>query len=134
MRCDSHVHLVGPIGQYPQLASRTYTADVATLKQLETVAAARAVRRFVIVQPSFCGADDTLLLDGLRLLGARGRGVAVIEPERTPVRTLASYAREGVRGLRLNLYSPIRDKGPLAERFMALAGVVADNVAAELKA
>jgi 2-pyrone-4,6-dicarboxylate lactonase len=63
MRCDSHVHIVGPLDRYPQVAERTYQADIATLKQLENVSATRAVRRFVIVQPSFYGVDNFGRLD-----------------------------------------------------------------------
>ena len=61
----------GPQDRYPQLAERTYLADVATLKQLENVSAGRAIRRFVIVQPSFYGADNSLLRESLSLLSGR---------------------------------------------------------------
>ena len=123
MRCDSHVHIVGPLDRYPQVSERTYTADIASLKQLESVSATRAVRRFVIVQPSFYGTDNGLLLESLDVLAGRGRGVAVVNPEATAARTLSAYAGQGVRGLRLNLYSPLRDKAPLADRFEAVAGI-----------
>jgi predicted TIM-barrel fold metal-dependent hydrolase len=123
MRCDSHVHIVGPLERYPQLEERTYIADVATLKQLESVSATRAIRRFVIVQPSFYGTDNSLLLESLDSLGGRGRGVAVVNPQVTSARTLATYAAQGVRGLRINLYSPLREKAPLADRFAAIVGV-----------
>ena len=122
MRCDSHVHIVGPADRYPQVAERTYLADVATLKQLERVSASRAVRRFVIVQPSFYGTDNGILLEGLDALAGRGRGVAVINPDTTSARTLSGMASQGVRGLRLNLYSPLREKAPLAARFEAVEG------------
>ncbi|MFZ0400136.1 MAG: amidohydrolase family protein [Pseudolabrys sp.] len=121
MRCDSHVHIVGPHDRYPQLAERTYLADIATLKQLENVSASRAIRRFVIVQPSFYGADNSLLLEGLDALAGRGRAVAVVNPETTSARTLSAMAGQGVCGLRLNLYSPLRDMAPLAVRFEAVA-------------
>lgn len=121
MRCDSHVHIVGPQDRYPQLAERTYLADIATLKQLENVAAPRAIRRFVIVQPSFYGVDNSLLLDGLDMLAGRGRAVAVVNPETTSARTLSSMAEQGVCGLRVNLYSPLRDKASLAARFEAVS-------------
>src|SRR5215470_7670644 len=107
MRCDSHVHIVGVPDHYPQVAERTYLADVATLKQLERVAATRAIRRFLIVQPSFYGTDNTLLLESLDALAGRGRGVAVINPETTSAGTLSGMAGQGVCGLRLNLYSPL---------------------------
>jgi predicted TIM-barrel fold metal-dependent hydrolase len=126
MRCDSHVHIVGPPDRYPQVAERTYLADVATLKQLERVSASRAIRRFVIVQPSFYGTDNTMLLESLDALSGRGRGVAVINPETTSARTLSGMASHGVCGLRLNLYSPLRENAPLATRFEAVAGPARD--------
>lgn len=122
MRCDSHVHIVGPADRCPQVAERTYLADVATLKQLERVSASRAIRRFVIVQPSFYGTDNGMLLEGLDALAGRGRGVAVINPDTSSARTLSGMASQGVRGLRLNLYSPLREKAPLAARFEAVEG------------
>jgi predicted TIM-barrel fold metal-dependent hydrolase len=123
MRCDCHVHIVGPADRFPQAAGRTYLADVATLKQLERVSAARAVRRFVIVQPSFYGTDNTVLLESLNALGGRGRGVVVISPETISARMHSAMSAQGVRALRLNLYSPLRETAPLAARFAAVAGL-----------
>src|SRR5215208_3238178 len=105
MRCDSHVHIVGPPGRYPQLQTRTYLAGLAPLAELQRHAATRDVSRFVLVQPSFYGADNTLLLEGLDILGEQGRGVAVLDAEVITPRMLADYANRGVRGVRLNLYS-----------------------------
>jgi predicted TIM-barrel fold metal-dependent hydrolase len=117
-RCDSHVHVVGAADRYPQVAGRTYLADIATLDDLERAAAARDIRRFVIVQPSFYGTDNALLLETLDALGDRGRGVAVVDPSASDA-LLAGYARRGVRGLRLNLYSPLGAGAPLDARFRA---------------
>jgi predicted TIM-barrel fold metal-dependent hydrolase len=72
MRCDSHIHVVGPPERYPQVPNRTYLAGLATLADIERVAAARDVRRFVIVQPSFYGIGNLLLLHTLDALGGRG--------------------------------------------------------------
>jgi predicted TIM-barrel fold metal-dependent hydrolase len=124
MRCDSHVHTIGPIAQYPQLATRTYLAPSASLDALTRAAAARDVTRFVIVQPSFYGPDNTVLLESLDALGPRGRGVAVIDPVETSKGMLADYASRGVRGLRINLYSPGKaGPGQLAREFRAMANV-----------
>jgi predicted TIM-barrel fold metal-dependent hydrolase len=124
MRCDSHVHIVGPADRYPQSPSRTYLADVATLDDLKRRGATRDVTRFVIVQPSFYGSDNTLLLESLDALRGQGRGVVVIDPA-TPSGALDDYARRGVRGLRLNLYSAAsRDHArPPEEVFAELAAV-----------
>src|SRR5215217_2643555 len=105
MRCDSHVHIVGPPQCYPQLSTRTYLAGMAPLADLQRHGATRGISRFVLVQPSFYGTDNTLLLEGLDALGDQGRGVAVVDPETTAPEMLADCVRRGVRGLRLNLYS-----------------------------
>jgi predicted TIM-barrel fold metal-dependent hydrolase len=124
IRCDSHVHIVGPIAQYPQVATRTYLAPPASLDELTHDAAPRDVRRFVIVQPSFYGADNTVLLESLDALGPRGRGVVVIDPAETSKVMLEDYAARGVRGLRINLYSPGKAApGQLAREFRAMANV-----------
>ncbi len=124
MRCDSHIHIVGPPDRYPQAASRTYLAGLATLDELKRRGATRGVTRFVIVQPSFYGQDNSLLLESLDALAGNARAVAVIDPAAPPA-TLEDYARRWVRGLRLNLYSSAsRDYDrPLHETFAALAAV-----------
>jgi predicted TIM-barrel fold metal-dependent hydrolase len=124
MRCDSHVHIIGPIAQYPQVKTRTYLAPPASLDELARAAAPRDVTRFVIVQPSFYGTDNSMLLESLDALGPRGRGVAVIDPAQTSKAMLEDYAVRGVRGLRINLYSPGKaGEGQLAREFRAMANV-----------
>jgi predicted TIM-barrel fold metal-dependent hydrolase len=124
MRCDSHVHIIGPIVQYRQVEARTYLAPPASLDALTRAAAVRDVTRFVIVQPSFYGPDNTVLLESLDALGPRGRGVAVIDPAATSKAMLEDYAGRGVRGLRINLYSPGKAApGQLAREFRAMANI-----------
>src|SRR5215213_1948966 len=123
MRCDSHVHIVGPPERYPQLQTRTYLAGLAPLAELQRRAATRDISRFVVVQPSFYGTDNTLLLESLDALGDQGRGVAVLDPALTTAEMLVDYRRRGVRGLRLNLYSTLggREVRKLDEAFAAMA-------------
>ena len=125
MRCDCHVHIVGPADKYPQVPDRTYLAGVASIETLQRLGAKRGIDRFVIVQPSFYGADNSAALDALDALGGNGRGVAVIDPAATSPDTLADYHRRGVRGLRINLYSPIKSPGgdTLETAFAATANV-----------
>src|SRR3954452_4922532 len=111
MRCDCHVHIVGPVGRYPQVPERTYLAAPAPVETLKRIAATRGITRFVIVQPSFYGADNSATLDALDALGGQGRGVAVVDPRTAQPETLADFHRRGVRGLRVNLYSPIKAPG-----------------------
>jgi predicted TIM-barrel fold metal-dependent hydrolase len=124
MRCDSHVHIVGEAARYPQAPTRTYLAGIARLGDLQERAAARGIARFVIVQPSFYGTDNSILLESLDSLDGRGRGVAVVDPA-TPRATLVDFNRRGVRGVRLNLYSAAagRDVRNLDRSFAALATI-----------
>ena len=103
--CDSHVHVFGPRDRYPQLGTRAYTAGVAPLESLQHNATPLGITRFVIVQASVNGADNSCLLETLDALDGSGRGVVVIDPQvSTPTALDDMYAR-GVRGLRINLYS-----------------------------
>ncbi len=117
MHIDSHVHIVGPLDRYPQVADRTYSAEVASVEAVRRHGAKRGVSRFVIVQPSFYGADNAATLDALDALSSDGRGVAVIDPAATSAATLSDFHRRGVRGLRVNLYSPI--KAPVGDKLEA---------------
>ena len=125
MRCDSHVHIVGPAARYPQVPERTYLAGIASIDTLRRLGASRGITRFVVVQPSFYGADNSATLDALDALAGQGRGVAVIDPKATSPETLAGFHRRGVRGLRVNLYSPIKAPGgdTLEAAFAATADV-----------
>ncbi len=116
--CDAHVHIIG--AQDPQSPDRTYTAAPAALPDLERLAAPLGVKRFVVVQPSFYGTDNRVLLRALDALGGRGRGVAVIDSAAAHPDELAAMARQGVRGLRINLYSSMsRAEDGLLERMFA---------------
>ena len=123
LRCDSHVHIVGPLDRFPQVPDRTYTAGPARVADLRKQGAARGVSRFVVVQPSFYGADNASTLAALDELRDDGRGVAVVDPAAATPAMLADFHRRGVRGLRINLYSPI--KGPAAAGLEAAFAAVA---------
>jgi predicted TIM-barrel fold metal-dependent hydrolase len=127
MRCDSHVHIVGPPDRYPQVPDRTYLAGVASVDTLKRLGSARGIGRFVVVQPSFYGADNSATLDALDQLAGAGRGVAVIDPASVSDGALATMHRRGVRGLRVNLYSAIKPPGgaTLELAFAATAKVAA---------
>jgi len=121
MRCDSHVHIIGPLARYPQHPARNYLAGVAELATLRRLGAARDISRFVIVQPSFYGTDNSLLLEGLDTLGALGRGVVVVDANHSDSGALAGWAKRGVRGLRVNLYSALGTPKPFGHEFTAMA-------------
>ncbi|SIT43810.1 Amidohydrolase 2 [Paraburkholderia ribeironis] len=98
---DAHAH-VFECG-LPLARQRRYAPDYdapldSYLAQLDQ----HGVSHGVLVQPSFLGTDCSYLLDALRRAPERLRGVAVIEPNCGPD-TLATMARAGIVGIRLNL-------------------------------
>jgi predicted TIM-barrel fold metal-dependent hydrolase len=82
----------------------------------------RALRlsRVVIVQPSVYGSDNSCTLDGMRRLGARARGVAVIDAA-TSKAALNRMHRAGIRGVRVNLATAGESDPSQARRNLAAA-------------
>jgi len=113
--CDCHVHIFGDPRGYPWFSGRVYTPPPASVDELLALQRALHMSRVVLVQPSVYGTDNRCLLDALRQLGPRARGVAVID-DQTSEATLDTLAKAGVRGIRLNLTTAgISDPG-LARR------------------
>ena len=80
--CDCHVHVFGSAAEFPFAAKRGYTPPPASAAELLALQEALHLWRVVIVQPSVYGSDNSCTLDGMRRLGARARGVAVIDERR----------------------------------------------------
>jgi predicted TIM-barrel fold metal-dependent hydrolase len=75
------------------------------------------MERVVIVQPSVYGTDNSATLDGMRELGNRARGVAVID-DKTSDAELDAMGKAGIRGIRLNLATAgINDPAAARQRF-----------------
>ena len=117
--CDCHVHVFGDPKQYPFFAGRTYTPETASVAELRQLLSALRLDRVVIVQPSVYGTDNSCTVDGLRQLGNRARGVAVID-DKTSDADLDALGKAGIRGIRLNLAtSGITDPAAARQRFEA---------------
>ncbi len=101
LACDCHMHVFGAPDRYPLPEVRSYTPREASLAAWEAMAARLGLERVVVVQPSVYGADNSCTVDALRVLGARGRGIAQIDAATTPAELSALHAA-GVRGVRLN--------------------------------
>jgi predicted TIM-barrel fold metal-dependent hydrolase len=110
--CDSHVHVFGPATSYPSVDKPHYTLPDGSLPQLQNMARALSLQRFVIVQPSFYGTDNSCMLDALDAAGARSRGVAMVNEQVSAADLQAMHAR-GVRALRLDLF--LRSGLPVSE-------------------
>jgi predicted TIM-barrel fold metal-dependent hydrolase len=100
--CDCHTHVFGDGKDFPWWEKRVYTPPPASADELLALQNDLHLSRVVIVHPSVYGADNSASLDGIRRLGARARGVAVIDPATTRG-ALDEMAGGGIRGVRLNL-------------------------------
>ena len=74
----------------------------------------------MIVQPSVYGSDNSCTLDGMRRLGKRARGVAVIDAA-TSNAALDEMHRAGIRGVRVNLETAGETDPDAARRNLAAA-------------
>ena len=100
--CDCHVHVFGDPATFPFAEKRIYTPPQASIEQLHELQRDLRLERVVVVQPSVYGADNACTVDAVRRMGARARGVAVID-KTTSRKTLEEMAAAGIRGVRLNL-------------------------------
>jgi predicted TIM-barrel fold metal-dependent hydrolase len=112
---DTHVHVFGPHARYPLIAARPYTPPEASVAALRAFNRRHGIARSVVVQPSFYGTDNRLLVDALTALGTAARGVAVISSDALDAE-IAALRAAGVRGVRLNLETGGERDPRIAER------------------
>ena len=108
---DCHVHVFDADAP---LHEGHYRPVDRPLAAIESVAAAHGVGHLVLVQPSVYGVDNTVMLAALRAGQGRHRGVAVVDAS-IDERALDAMHAAGVRGLRLNLVSPVGMSGDPAD-------------------
>jgi len=100
--CDCHVHVFQDPNKFAFLPSRPYTPELVSVDELRSLHRALHIDRVVVVQTTVYGTDNSNTLDAMKQLGARARGVTVID-EKTPDSALDEMERAGVRGVRINL-------------------------------
>ncbi len=112
--CDAHFHVFGPADRYPHGGVNEklrYAPPLAPLADYLALAKHLGIERFVFVQPSAYGRDNSCMLDAMRDMGtARCRGVVDVD-ENTPDALLAELDALGVRGVRINV-SPVKAPEP----------------------
>jgi predicted TIM-barrel fold metal-dependent hydrolase len=118
--CDCHVHVFGDAASFPFAARRGYTPPPASADELLALQRALRLSRVVIVQPSVYGSNNSCTLDGMRRLGKRARGVAVIDAA-TSNAALDEMHRAGIRGVRVNLATAGESDPAQARRDLAAA-------------
>jgi 2-pyrone-4,6-dicarboxylate lactonase len=100
--CDVHFHVFEP--GYPHVARPHYTFPQASIDQYLALCEFLGIERMVLVQPSFYGTDNSLLLHALERIGPRCRGVAMVE-EGISDADLDRFHARGVRAIRLDLFA-----------------------------
>ena len=100
--CDTHFHAFEP--GYPHVSKPLYTFPDGTLDAYLRMTEALGIERMVLVQPTFYGTDNSLLVDVLKRLGPRCGGVVRIE-EDTADAELDAFHDAGVRAIRLDLFA-----------------------------
>jgi 2-pyrone-4,6-dicarboxylate lactonase len=108
--CDAHFHVFGPGERYPYSADLRYKPPLAPLEDYLQLARHLGIERYVFVQPSAYGRNNACLLDALRTVGAKGRGIVDID-ENIPDAELDHLNSLGVRGVRVNV-NPIKPPEP----------------------
>jgi 2-pyrone-4,6-dicarboxylate lactonase len=108
--CDTHFHVFEP--GYPVAPNPLYQFPDGTLDQYLDMTRWLGIDRVVLVQPTYYGTDNSLLLDVLKKVGPRCRAVVRIEDD-TPDSELDHYHALGVRAIRLDLFA--RASWPLAD-------------------
>jgi 2-pyrone-4,6-dicarboxylate lactonase len=110
--CDSHVHVFESAARYRSVDTPHYTLPDGNLEKLQRMTEVLGLQRFVIVQPSYYGTDNSCMLDALVAAGRRARGVAMVGDDVTDEELNAMHGR-GVRALRLDLF--LRSGWPTAD-------------------
>ena len=108
LACDAHFHVFGSAGRYPYGSDLRYPPPLAPLQEYLALAAKLGFERFVFVQPSAYGRDNRCMLDAMKEVGPRCRGIVDID-EDVPDAELARLHALGVRGVRINV-SPVKPR------------------------
>ena len=105
--CDAHFHVFGPPGAHPYADGLRYTPPHAPWSEYQQLARSLGLVRYVFVQPSAYGRDNTCMLQAMQTVGtADCRGIVDVD-EDVPDAELARLNALGVRGVRINV-SPVQ--------------------------
>jgi predicted TIM-barrel fold metal-dependent hydrolase len=108
--CDAHFHVFGPPGRYPYAPDLRYTPPHAPLGDYLELSDRMGFERYVFVQPSAYGRDNTCMIDAMRAVADRCRGIVDMD-ENAPDTELDRLNRAGVRGVRVNV-NPVKAPEP----------------------
>jgi 2-pyrone-4,6-dicarboxylate lactonase len=103
--CDAHFHVFGPEARYPyEQGELRYRPPYAPIEHYLQLAHRLGFERFVLVQPSAYGMNNSCMLDAMRELDpAVRRGIIHLDEVRVTDRDLTVWDELGVRGIRVNV-------------------------------
>ena len=106
--CDAHFHVFGAADKYPYGTDIRYKPPYEPLEAYLKLARRLGFVRYVFVQPSAYGSDNSCMLDAMRELDpAVRRGIIDLDESKTNDKELAELNAFGIRGIRVNI-SPVR--------------------------
>ncbi len=106
--CDAHFHVFGLPEKYAYGTDIRYKPPYEPVERYLKLARRLGLVRYVFVQPSAYGFDNSCMLDAMRELDpAIRRGIIDLDENNTSDRELDELDATGVRGIRVNI-SPIR--------------------------
>jgi predicted TIM-barrel fold metal-dependent hydrolase len=103
---DAHVHVFAPDAP---IRPGHYRPAARPLAEIEAIALSHGIGHLVLVQPSVYGCDNRVLLDALRASPQRHRGIVVADASVNDD-DLDAMHDAGVRGIRINLVSPVGER------------------------
>ena len=127
--CDAHFHVFGPADQYPYGSDLRYSPPHAPLEEYLKLAKHLGLQRYVFVQPSAYGRDNSCMLEAMKIVGTNQcRGIVDID-EDAPDALLDAMNQVGVRGVRINVSPIFPQKTGLADQLMPRISLLAKRCA-----
>jgi D-galactarolactone isomerase len=118
---DTHMHVFE--ARFPLAPTATVKPPEAPVAEYLKVCKRLGIERYVVVQPSGYGTDNSCTLEAMAAMGASARGVAVVD-ERVSDAELQRLDKAGIRGLRFHMLPggviPWESLAPLAQRMAPL--------------
>lgn len=119
LSCDAHFHVFGDKERYPfGVPKLRYEPPRVSMSDFLTIARRLGLERFVLVQPSCYGYDNSCQLDAVVEIGPEAARAVVDLDENAPDAELERLHRLGTRGVRINV-NPIEPPTPgLSEKLL----------------
>src|SRR5579859_6279275 len=102
--CDAHFHVFGAADKYAYGTDIRYKPPYEPVERYLKLARRLGFTRYVFVQPSAYGFDNSCMLDAMREVApAIRRGIIDLDETKVSDNELAELDELGVRGIRVNI-------------------------------